>query len=197
MFPAGITLFHGKSGGRRQMNGHTEARLNYQLRTCTESDAELLARVGRETYHETFAHLNRPDVMEAYLNAAFDIEKVRRELRRNESVFFLLSVGDDVAGYLKLNWGKAQTDRRDPTGMEIERIYLKRPFQGRGLGKLLFDKAKEVAAHRGMKYLWLSVWQRNENAVQFYERMGFRKDGTRIFVMAEERQTDFVMRYDL
>ncbi len=50
---------------------------------------------------------------------------------------------------------------------------------------------------KGKRYLWLGVWERNERAVGFYERMGFTKAGTHEFLMGAERQTDHLMRREL
>ena len=47
------------------------------------------------------------------------------------------------------------------------------------------------------KYLWLSVWQKNGNAVSFYEAMGFVIAGTHDFYMADERQTDYIMKMEI
>jgi diamine N-acetyltransferase len=77
--------------------------------------------------------------------------------------------------------------------LEIERIYIKKEFQKHGLGKLLFNKAMEIAGKRNKKKIWLGVWEKNENAIAFYQKMGFVQTGTHSFYMGEEEQIDFIM----
>lgn len=47
-------------------------------------------------------------------------------------------------------------------------------YQGRGLGKLLFERAKDYAKAVGAVSLELGVLSFNEHAIEFYRRMGMR-----------------------
>jgi ribosomal protein S18 acetylase RimI-like enzyme len=141
--------------------------------------------------------MNTPENMDAYLAAAFDIEQIRRELACAESTFFFLLVDSVLAGYLKANDAGAQSDLKNPRSLELERIYVDTPFQGRGMGRILIDKGLEVARRKGKAFVWLGVWEKNEMAIGFYEKSGFTRIGTHDFFMGDERQTDFIMRCDL
>ena len=77
--------------------------------------------------------------------------------------------------------------------LEIERIYVKNQFQKHGFGKLLLDKAIENAKERNKQKIWLGVWEKNENAIAFYKKMGFVQTGAHSFYMGDEEQTDFIM----
>jgi len=150
--------------------------------------------LGAETYLETFRGMTSEEVMEEYLASAFDRSRIARELRDPGSTFFFLEVNGTPAGYLKVNENGAQTDLRGPLGLEIERIYLRTGFQGQGLGRVLLEKALEIAGLKGKRYAWLGVWEKNTAAIRFYERMGFEKAGTHVFFMGQERQTDWIMK---
>ena len=163
------------------------------LRRCRPDDLDALRAIALRTYDEAFRPLNTDAVMEAYLSHAFDRARVEEELDDRDSRFFFLYVAGDLAGYLKLNAGKAQTDPRGDDALEIERIYVDRPFQGRGLGAVLVGKAFEVAREEGKRTVWLGVWEKNTGAIRFYERMGFTRSGTHVFLMGKERQNDFIM----
>jgi len=135
--------------------------------------------------------------MKDYLEQAYNIEKLRDELSNSDSAFYFLYADEKLAGYLKLNEYKAQTDICDPQSLEIERIYLIKEFQGKGLGSLLIKKAVDVANIRKKSYIWLGVWERNHKAILFYKKHGFYVIGTHPFIMGEEEQTDLIMRKDL
>jgi ribosomal protein S18 acetylase RimI-like enzyme len=45
--------------------------------------------------------------------------------------------------------------------------------------------------------LWLGVWEKNPNAIGFYERLGFKKVGTHAFRFGSEMQTDLLMALPL
>ena len=52
-----------------------------------------------------------------------------------------------------------------------------------------FVEARET----GYRTLWLGVWGRNERAIAFYRRQGFRAVGTQAFPFGKEIQHDIVM----
>jgi diamine N-acetyltransferase len=168
-----------------------------EIRACLEGDLEALVAIGRDTFDETFRSMNAPETIEAYLAEAFTPERVRAELQREGSEFYLLLLEGLPAGYLKLNEAAGQSDLNDPESLEIERIYVRKGQKGKGLGKLLMTFALERAAGLGKRYAWLGVWERNEDAIAFYRKAGFEVIGEHSFRMGEELQTDYIMRKEL
>ncbi len=164
------------------------------MRRCTLQDLSLLQAFSRKTYFDTFAAMNTEENMNAYLNSAYDLDVLGKELRNPNSYFFFLYADGQLAGYLKLNENDAQTDLYDPDALEIERIYVDKAYQRRGYGHFLMEYAITIAATRNKEYVWLGVWEKNERALQFYERHGFYEIGTHSFTMGDDVQTDYVMR---
>jgi ribosomal protein S18 acetylase RimI-like enzyme len=171
--------------------------LNLVIRKCTIKDLSVLCDLSRQTFDDTFRHLNTTETMAAYLDTAFDPMKLQAELGNKDSAFYFLYADDCLAGYLKLNEGDAQTDLHDPRALEIERIYVKSEFQGQGLGHYLIEKAVEAAVSSNKAWVWLGVWEKNEKAIAFYKRHGFEVFGTHTFIMGDEAQNDYVMRKNL
>ena len=101
--------------------------------------------------------MNTHSNMKAYLEKAFNISKFSDELSNKDSLFYLLCIDEKLSGYLKSNEFKAQTDIYDQQSLEVERIYVAKEFQGKGLGKILINKAIDVAKIRGKLYIWLRV----------------------------------------
>ena len=135
--------------------------------------------------------------MQEYLHRAFNKEKLLEELTDKNSKFFFLYCGEKLAGYIKVNEAPSQTDINDPNSLELERIYVTGEFQGQGLGGYLMQKAVSIAVERHKKYIWLGVWEKNENTLRFYKKKGFYEIGTHTFVMGEDRQTDYILKKDL
>jgi diamine N-acetyltransferase len=171
--------------------------MNTTLRQCDLADLTVLRQIAYQTYDQAYRHLNTPENMQAYLEHAFNPAYLQSQLLNPNSTFFFLYVDDCLAGYLKVNELEAQTDLKDPDAFEIERIYVVKEFQGRGLGRLLAQRALALARARGKKFAWLSVWLKNPGAIEFYRKLGFQPAGTRFFVMGDERQEDYIMRLEL
>ncbi|MGI6686446.1 MAG: GNAT family N-acetyltransferase [Bacillota bacterium] len=160
-------------------------------------DLVTLRELSCKTYSDTFGHMNTPSNMKDYLEHAYDIDKLRDELSNSNSTFYFLYTDEKLSGYIKFNEYKAQTDIYDPQSLEIERIYVTKEFQGKGLGSALIKKAIDIADTRKKSYVWLGVWERNHKAILFYKKNGFYEIGKHSFFMGEEEQTDFIMRKDL
>lgn len=167
------------------------------IRACTIDDLIILQEFSRKTYDETFRFGNTAENMEAYLDSSFDVNKVKRELLNPNSHFYFLYSDGVLAGYLKTNETSAQTEINDDKAIEIERIYVDKAFHGKGLGRILMDKAIEFAKALGKTYVWLGVWEKNDKALLFYKKSGFYQIGQHSFFMGEDEQTDLILRRDL
>lgn len=163
------------------------------LRKCGPADLEALRRIARETYDETFRSMNRPEVMDAYLEEAFAPARLAAELANPASEFWFLFLGGDLVGYLKVNDAPAQSDLNDPRTLEVERIYVRRAYKGKGLGTTLLRHAEALARARGKAAIWLGVWEKNAAAIAFYGTLGFRRTGGHSFRMGDELQSDLIM----
>ncbi|GAA0848634.1 ribosomal protein S18 acetylase RimI-like enzyme [Paenibacillus sp. LBL] len=163
------------------------------IKKCTLEDSRQLQEIGYETFNETFKDQNSPGNINAYLERAFNLEQIEKELSNKFSQFFFVYFNNEVAGYLKVNTNDEQSEEMGDESLEIERIYIKSKFQKHGLGKYLLNQAKDIAVESNKKKLWLGVWEKNKNAIAFYEKMGFVQTGTHTFYMGDERQIDFIM----
>lgn len=153
-----------------------------------------LQKIGRQTFYETFAESNSAENMSEYLENGFAIEKLAQELQEENSEFYFAKMDQEVIGYLKLNFGTAQTEIQDETALEIERIYVLQTFHGKQVGQLLYDKAIAIAKEKKVAYVWLGVWEENPRAIRFYEKNGFVPFGKHLFKLGDDEQTDIMMK---
>jgi diamine N-acetyltransferase len=163
------------------------------IKKCTLEDLQVLQEISSETFHDTFKDQNSLENMKAYLERAFNLKQLEKELTHISSEFFFVYFNNEVAGYIKINANDAQSEEMGDESLEIERIYIKYNFQKHGLGKYLLNKAIEIAMERNKKKIWLGVWEKNENAIAFYHKMGFIQTGVHSFYMGDEEQFDFIM----
>ncbi|CAG0896965.1 unnamed protein product, partial [Darwinula stevensoni] len=156
------------------------------------SDIEELQNIGRQTFFDTFAPYNSEANMQKYLEEKFSAEKLACELADENSVFYFASLENEVVGYLKLNFGPAQTELNDGKALEIERIYVLEAFHGKKVGQVLYQKAIEIAKQKNMEYVWLGVWEQNTRALNFYKKNGFVEFDTHLFVLGDEMRIVFM-----
>ena len=81
----------------------------------------------------------------------------------------------------------------DVPAVEIWRLYVDPQVQGSGLGRRLLEWSESEGAERGAEATWLAVWEHNEPALAFYDRLGFTRLGTTDFKLDDEDQHDDVL----
>ncbi|MEK3975939.1 GNAT family N-acetyltransferase [Psychrobacillus sp. FSL K6-1267] len=167
--------------------------MTINLKKCTIEDLPVLQKISYETFNETFKHQNSLENMNSYLERAFNLKQLEKEILNISSQFFFAYSNNEIAGYLKINTNDAQSEKMGDESLEIERIYIKNKFQKHGIGKYLFNKAMDIAVESNKQKIWLGVWDKNENAIAFYEKMGFIQTGAHSFYMGDEEQIDFIM----
>jgi len=163
------------------------------IKQLTLQNLHELQEISYETFKETFKDQNTPENMHAYLEKAFNLKQLEKELSNISSQFFFVYFNNEVAGYLKVNINDAQSEEMGDDSLEMERIYIKSKFQKHGLGKCLLNKALDITRELNKKKIWLGVWEENENAIAFYKKMGFVHTGAHSFYMGDEEQTDLIM----
>lgn len=160
---------------------------------CKREDLQLLREISIETFNDTFKNQNTPENMKAYLERAFNSKQLEKELANSSSAFYFICFNEEIAGYLKVNSNDAQSEKMGDESLEIERIYIRKKYQRKGLGKYLLNKAVEIAEEQNKKNIWLGVWEKNENAIGFYKKIGFVQTGAHSFYMGDEEQIDLIM----
>lgn len=171
--------------------------MSIKIKKCSLNDITALREISIETFNDTFKDQNSPENMKAYLETAFRSEQLKTELSNPSSKFYFVYYDDNLAGYVKVNMNEAQSEKMSEDSLEIERIYIRKNYQKHGLGKFLLNHAVKIATEHNKKNIWLGVWEKNENAIAFYQKMGFIHTGEHSFYMGNDKQIDFIMTKNL
>ncbi len=165
--------------------------------SCGEEQLNQLIAFSKHTFIDAFGKLNDPEDFETYLTHAFSPEKLGAELANPNSFFYFVYQDTSLAAYLKVNLGDAQSEFKMDGGMELERIYVAIPYQGKGMGKRLLGYVFELAKHKNACYVWLGVWEKNTRAIAFYQKHGFKKIGSHPYYIGKDKQTDWLMQKEI
>ena len=168
-----------------------------EYRKCNKTDLEQLTSVSKKTFYDAFEKDNDPIDFKTYINKAFSAKQIDSELNNPNSGFYFVYKNGQLAGYYKLNTNDAQTDLKLAESLELERIYVLRNFQGKRIGKQMLTEIKAFAKDSKKHFVWLGVWEKNVKAIQFYQRHGFYKFDTHPYYIGSDKQTDWMMRFDL
>ncbi|MGT2665729.1 GNAT family N-acetyltransferase [Streptococcus rifensis] len=164
------------------------------IKPVSSDELPILRELAIQTFRETFGHDNSEAQLQEFFDKDYSLEQLQKELADPETEVDFLMLNGQPVGFIKLNWGQAQTEQELEDGFEIQRIYVLNAYQGQGLGKFLFDYAMEVAANSGKTWAWLGVWEHNVKAQRFYEKYGFEKFGEHHFEVGDKVDTDWLMK---
>jgi len=166
----------------------------FLIRECNLEDIKNIKYISERTFCETFSGENTKEDMEIYIKENLSYEKIESEVKETNSKFYLVFNNKEVVAYMKVNFDKAQTEDGYNNTLEIQRIYVLEEYKNNNIGKNLITKAIEVANEKKLDYIWLGVWEKNINAIRFYEKQGFKKFDTHIFKLGEDHQVDNLMK---
>jgi diamine N-acetyltransferase len=154
-----------------------------KIRFAAHEDAELLAKLARETFHDAF--VNHPLMPQAdlslYLNEAFTIQQISDELSDPQAAFLLAEIAGQAVGYAKLIAGERVRNVVAKNPVKLKRLYARQEFIGAGIGAGLLSGCLDEASRRGHDTIWLSVWEHNQRAQDFYRKWNFEPFGVVVF----------------
>jgi ribosomal protein S18 acetylase RimI-like enzyme len=161
------------------------------------SELNIIQKISIQTFTDTFAAVNTEENMAIYIRDNFNLEKIISEINNPDSVFYIATFENETVGYLKINFGNAQTEKQKEKTLEIHRIYVLETFHGKKIGQSLLDEAIRIANESALDSIWLGVWEENHKALYFYAKNGFVEFDKHIFILGDEVQTDLLMQLDI
>lgn len=164
-------------------------------REATPDDAELMARIGTQTFTETFGHLYSPENLAAFLEN-HSRENWAAELGNPAYAVRIAEEDGVAAGFAKIGPPSLPFEAKGPAA-ELRQLYVLKPWQGAGIAATLMDWAIGEARRRGADEMFLSVFVDNHRARRFYARYGFEQVGTYDFMVGTHADLDLVMRLKL
>ena len=81
------------------------------IRKVEKADIGVLSKIAKQTFRETFAHDNTEEQLQEYFEEAYSLRTLSTELENPDSETYFIMHEEEIAGFLKVNWGSAQTER--------------------------------------------------------------------------------------
>jgi ribosomal protein S18 acetylase RimI-like enzyme len=163
------------------------------IRRATIADAKALVDLAARIYYETFAAVNTPENMEAYMSTSFALRQFQSELEDSQAAFYVAEVENAFGGYAKLLATQPPACVTGPAPIELVRFYVDRQWQGTGVAAKLLERCLTDAKRQGFRTMYLGVWEHNDRAIAFYRKWDFTRVGDHIFQMGDDPQTDWWM----
>lgn len=165
---------------------------NIQIRQATNKDIPLIHQLAKEVFFLTYEPLQPKDKVAYLFSIMYNEEVLREQMEKKKHNFLLV---EDETGYL--GYASYEFNYKGSGKIKIHKIYVMPSAQGKGVGREMINWMASIGRQNKVNVLLLDVYRHNP-AIQFYEKLGFRKVGEQItevgkgFVM-----DDFVMEMSL
>ena len=138
------------------------------IRIATTKDIPLIRQLAEHVFPETYKNIIMPEQCRYMMEMMYSEESLRRQMTKEGHVYQLLSVDGEAAGYVSVQ--PIESDL-----YELQKIYVLPRFQGRHLGRTLFDAAVALVKklHPEPCRIFLHV-NRYNKAKTFYEHLGLK-----------------------
>lgn len=138
-----------------------------------QANKETYMAVGSLAYRQHYTHLWEKGDPTPYLAGSFTEEVLARELRDGGIAHFIVSVGGEEAGILKIIKDCAVGTYPAKEALLIEKIYLLNNCTGRQIGGVILKFAEGYARRLGKKVIWLDTMKKGP-ALNFYLKHHYR-----------------------
>lgn len=165
-----------------------------KLQELSVANVKELKEISIKTFVDTYSAFNTKENISGYVEKSFNLEQLINELNEKHTTFYFAKHKEKILGYLKIRSSVVNENIKEKNTLEINRIYILKEFQGKGIGSKLLIKAIEIAKFKKREYIWLGVWQKNESAINFYKKHHFEISGTYPFQLGNEKQSDYIMK---
>jgi len=147
--------------------------MNIKIRLATESDFEEVGKI--------FAEENRfhADLVPEIIQVAEPImthDWFSKVLNNSDETLFVATTKENIIGLALVALKKNIDDTifSPRKYLHISEIAVAESHRGQGIGRSLMEKIHHWGREQGITEIELQVWERNDPAIVFYEKMGYQ-----------------------
>ena len=165
----------------------------FEIRKATLEDISLINELAWIVFPHTYKELLSPGQIEFMMDWMYSPANLKKQMTEDGHTYFIAYEENEPAGYLSIQPEGEHT-------YHLQKIYVLPSFQGKKLGKQLFNQAIQAIKklHPEPCQMRLNVNRYNTKAVDFYFRMGMKKVFEGDFDIGHGYlMTDYIMALDI
>ncbi len=159
------------------------------IRKAEKSDCLNLVALSIEVWLHTYAKDGIRLSISKFVLSTFTEEYFFDLLEKKGYHTYVAIEKEHLVGYITINLDSHF--ETEENGYEIDTLYVQEHFHKRGFGKELLKYTEELF---GGIY-WLSTWEYNSGALEFYKYIGFANIGKTYFDLDGEKHLNYVLGF--
>jgi ribosomal protein S18 acetylase RimI-like enzyme len=147
------------------MNNHIPSTSGVVIRPASFNDIPYIQDIAKETWPVAYGKILSNDQLQYMLGLLYSAPSLQQQIHDNHHFFLALDNYSPV--------GFASFSHIEQDVYKLQKLYVLPTVQKSGAGKKLLETVITTAQSMGAKQLLLNV-NRNNNALSFYEKHGFK-----------------------
>lgn len=144
----------------------------YAFRKVGVESVEALVRLWAETFTQAYRDIHSLENIRAYCAKNYSKVEATAVLSCEQFDCILAYSENAPVGYYILKHQPCPMQLEGDSS-ELKQIYILSSEYGKGLGKMLFEHAFDVARRANYRWIWLCVSDANYRAQRFYKKLNF------------------------
>lgn len=136
------------------------------IRSWIKSDFKSVRKILLETWLDTYRFIPEEDIR-YHLEKFYSEEKLNILFIDPYTQCFISESNGEPAGWIKLY------ENRSQKRFYLSSLYILPKYQNKGIGRLLTNKAIEIARQKNYDRIWLGVMKDNIKALEWYKKNDF------------------------
>jgi len=147
--------------------------------------SELIAEIGKKTFLESHGHCASKEDVQSFILKTYNLKAIEAEFENLKAQYHIIYFNNKVAGFSKIELNTPNKNINDLNVTKLDRLYILEAFHRQKLGSKLFDFTIQLSKKTNQKGIWLAVWVKNQKAIHFYNKQGFKIVGEYSFQISE------------
>lgn len=136
------------------------------IKEWQEEDFEIIREILITTWLDAYSFIPEKD-LKRYLDTQYSHKSLLAQFNHPSMAGFIALHNSEPSGFMKLIENKVEVK------FFVSSLYVLPNKQGFGIGKILLNKAIEIAKNASYNEIWLGVMKQNEKSVEWYKKLGF------------------------
>lgn len=139
----------------------------YTVRPATQADVPLIRVIAHRVWHAHYPSIITSAQIEYMLAQRYDVATISAELHSPDIAWDVLQVQGAIVAFASTHL------LQEPRELKLDKLYVDLPWQRRGCGERLIERAAARARELQCEALILAVNKHNAQAIGAYRKHGF------------------------
>lgn len=153
-------------------------------------DIDAIAKIIDDNWKSAYRGIIDDEYLDN-LNYKDRIERFRNKYEKEKSIVYIEN--EEILGFCRLGESREGLENYG----EIIALYVKKDVHGKGIGRKLVNKAKEILKSRGYEKMILWCLKENKPARNFYQKVGGILGKERKFEIGNKEYDEVSYKYEL